>query len=81
MGSTWAYTQFATWAAVDFLVPRAVTLERETGEAYRENVGNAREQGRCRVKDGDVGGPWIGKRAGGVSRFLLPTFLCGGKEK
>ncbi|CAG9244288.1 hypothetical protein PCAR4_1450001 [Paraburkholderia caribensis] len=54
---------------------------REEGEAYRENVGNKREQVRCRVKCGDVGGPWIRIRAGGVSRFLLPTFLCGGKEK
>ena len=27
------------------------------------------------------GGPQAGTRIGGVSRFLLPTFLCGGKEK
>jgi len=30
----------------------------EVGEAYREGVGNAREQVRCRVKVGDAGGPW-----------------------
>ncbi|MEX3977316.1 hypothetical protein, partial [Paraburkholderia caribensis] len=74
-------TQFATWAAADCLAWRAVTRAYEAGEAYREGVGNAREQVRCHVKDGDVGGPWIRTRAGGVSRFLLPTFLCGGKEK
>ncbi|WP_208459398.1 hypothetical protein, partial [Paraburkholderia caribensis] len=78
---TTAYTQFATWAAVDCLARRAVTRKREAGEAYGEGVGNAGEQVRCRVKDGDVGGPWIRTMAGGVSRFLLPTFLCGGKEK
>ncbi len=76
-----AYTQFATWAAADCLVRRAVTGEYGVGEAYGESVGNAREQVHCRVKDGDVGGPWTRTWAGGVSRFLLPTFLCGGKEK
>jgi len=40
-----AYTQFATWAAVDYPVPRAATRAHEAGEAYRENVGNEREQG------------------------------------
>ncbi|SEI26572.1 hypothetical protein SAMN05192544_10732 [Paraburkholderia hospita] len=30
---------------------------------------------------GPVGVPQAGTRIGGVSRFLLPTFLCGGKEK
>jgi hypothetical protein len=30
---------------------------------------------------GPVGGPQANTRVGGVSRFLLPTFLCGGKEK
>ncbi|CAG9260864.1 hypothetical protein PCAR4_510001 [Paraburkholderia caribensis] len=53
----------------------------EVGEAFIQRVGNAGEQGHCRVKCGDVGGPWTGTWAGGVSRFLLPTFLCGGKEK
>ncbi|CAG9248062.1 hypothetical protein PCAR4_210083 [Paraburkholderia caribensis] len=53
----------------------------EAGEASIQRVSNEREQKCCRVKDGDVGGPWIRTWAGGVSRFLLPTFLCGGKEK
>ncbi|CAG9239177.1 hypothetical protein BCAR13_870030 [Paraburkholderia caribensis] len=35
-----------------------MTRAFEAGEAYREGVGNAREQVRCRVKDGDAGGPW-----------------------
>ena len=53
-----ADTQFATWAAVDCLAWRAVTRVYEAGEAYREGVGNAGEEVRYRVKDGDVGGPW-----------------------
>ena len=53
----------------------------EVGEALIRSVGNEHQPGHCRVKGGDVGGPWIKTRAGGVSRFLLPTFLCGGKEK
>ena len=81
MSSATAYTQFATWAAVDYLARRAATRVHEAGEAYRESVGNAREQLRYRVKDGAVGGSQAGRRVGGVSRFLLPTFLCGGKEK
>jgi hypothetical protein len=62
-------------------ISRAATREHEAGEAYRESVGNAREQERYHVKDGAVGGPQARRRVGGVSRFLLPTFLCGGKEK
>ncbi|BCF90279.1 hypothetical protein PPGU16_33460 [Paraburkholderia largidicola] len=50
MWSTWAYTQFATWAAVDCLAQRAVVQVREAGDAHRENVGNEREPGRRRVK-------------------------------
>ncbi|BCF91061.1 hypothetical protein PPGU16_41280 [Paraburkholderia largidicola] len=49
-GAPGAYTQFATWAAVDCLAQRAVVQVREVGEAYRENVGNGPEPGRCRVK-------------------------------
>jgi hypothetical protein len=52
-----AYTQFATWAAVEYLARRAATRVREAGEAYRESVGSAREQGRCRVKCGTGWGP------------------------
>jgi len=40
---TAAYTQFATWAAADYLARRAVMRVHEVGEAYRENVGNERE--------------------------------------
>src|SRR5690349_1839695 len=75
------YTQFATWAAADCLARRAATRVHEAGEVYRESAGNACGPERYRVKCGDVGGPWARRRAGGVSRFLLPTFLCGGKEK
>ena len=52
-----AYTQFATWAAEDYLARRAATRVHEAGEAYRESVGNAREQVRCRVKRGTGWGP------------------------
>ncbi|BCF93516.1 hypothetical protein PPGU16_65830 (plasmid) [Paraburkholderia largidicola] len=57
MWSTWAYTQFATWAAVDCLAPHAEAQAREAGEAYRENVGNEFEQVRCRVKRKTRWGP------------------------
>ncbi|CAG9263245.1 hypothetical protein PCAR4_570289 [Paraburkholderia caribensis] len=53
----------------------------EAGEAFVRSVGNEHQRGHCGVKGGDVGDPWIETRASGVSRFLLPTFLCGGKEK
>ncbi len=53
-----AYTQFATWAAANCAARRAATRAQEVGEAYRENVGNDREQVRYGVKRGDVGGPW-----------------------
>jgi hypothetical protein len=75
------YTQFATWAAEDYLAWRAATRVHEAGKAYRESIGNVREQVRYRVKDGAAGGPHARRNVGGVSRFLLPTFLCDGKEK
>ncbi|CAG9271890.1 hypothetical protein PCAR4_940027 [Paraburkholderia caribensis] len=53
----------------------------EVGEAFIQSVGNEHRPGHGRVRHRDVGGPWIRRWAGGVSRFLLPTFLCGGKEK
>jgi len=81
VGSTWAYTQFATWAAVDCLARRAVVRERDAGEAHRKSAGNGRESRGCRVKRKTLWGPQAGRNVGGVSRFLLPTFLCGGKEK
>ena len=34
-GTQGADTQFATWAAVDYLARRAVVREREAGEAHR----------------------------------------------
>ncbi|BCZ78626.1 hypothetical protein PTKU64_23010 [Paraburkholderia terrae] len=49
-GTQGAYTQFATWAAVDYLARHAETREREAGEAQRKSVGNEREQEGCRVK-------------------------------
>ena len=58
-----------------------MTSVRETGETLDKYVGNVRWLFRCRVKRRDVGGPWVITRISGVSRFLLPTFLCGGKEK
>src|SRR5690349_16290743 len=48
--STWAYTQFATWAAVDCLARHAVTREREVGEAHCKSAGNERGSRGCRVK-------------------------------
>jgi len=53
----------------------------EAGEALIRSVGNDSQSKRCRVKRGDVEGPWVTTRTGGVSGFLLPTFLCRGKEK
>ncbi|EUC18537.1 hypothetical protein PMI06_000123 [Burkholderia sp. BT03] len=35
-----AYTQFATWAAAEYLARRAATRAREAGEAYRKSAGN-----------------------------------------
>ncbi|BCF88915.1 hypothetical protein PBP221_20560 [Paraburkholderia sp. 22B1P] len=57
MWSTRADTQFATWAAVDYLARQPVTREREAGEAHGENVGNGRGLARCRVKRKNLWGP------------------------
>jgi hypothetical protein len=54
---TTTYTQFATWAAAEYLARHAVTRVREVGDAYGENVGNTRKQVRCRVKCGTGWGP------------------------
>jgi hypothetical protein len=62
-------------------LPLAALRVIEAGEALIRGVGNERELRSCHVKRGDVGGPWIRTSTDGVSRFLLPTFLCGGKEK
>jgi hypothetical protein len=55
--SATAYTQFATLAAVEYLARHAATRVHEAGDAYRERVGNAREQERCRMKCGTGWGP------------------------
>jgi hypothetical protein len=56
-------------------LPLALVRVFEVGEAFIRSVGNECKHVHCRVKDGDDGGPWTGTWAGGVSRFLLPTFL------
>jgi len=48
--STWADTQFATWAAVDYLSRHAETRGREAGEAHWKSAGNELESRSCRVK-------------------------------
>jgi hypothetical protein len=53
----------------------------EAGEALMKSAGNEEEQERCDVNHGDVESPWVCTRMGGVSGFLLPTFLCRRKEK
>ncbi|CAG9249113.1 conserved hypothetical protein [Paraburkholderia caribensis] len=57
MYGTKACTQFATWAAVDYLVARAVTRAREAGEALIQSVGNGRRSARCREKRRTSWGP------------------------
>src|SRR6266702_8460667 len=56
VGAT-AYTQFATWAAVEYLARRAVTRARAAGEASIQSVGNKHESRGCRVKRGTGWGP------------------------
>jgi len=51
------YTQFATWAAVDCLVRRAVLREREAGETHCKSAGNGRRSRGCRVKCKNLWGP------------------------
>ncbi|BDC41699.1 hypothetical protein SAMN04487926_13648 [Paraburkholderia steynii] len=57
MCSATAYTQFATWAAVDYLARHAETREREAGEAQRKSAGNEHGSRDCRVKRGTGWGP------------------------
>ena len=40
MRSATAYTQFATWAAVDYPARLGMTQEHEAGEALIQSVGN-----------------------------------------
>ncbi|BEU21988.1 hypothetical protein PBP221_21280 [Paraburkholderia sp. 22B1P] len=57
MWSTRADTQFATWAATDYLARHAVKREREAGEAHRKRAGNERGSRGCRVKRKNLWGP------------------------
>ncbi|BCF89357.1 hypothetical protein PPGU16_24240 [Paraburkholderia largidicola] len=57
MGSTWAYTQFATWAAVDCLARHAAIREHEVGEAHCKSAGNEHASRGCRVKRKNLWGP------------------------
>ncbi|BDC39806.1 hypothetical protein PTKU15_31030 [Paraburkholderia terrae] len=45
-----AYTQFATWAAVDYLALHTGLWVREAGEALVQSAGNERGSRDCRVK-------------------------------
>ncbi|MEM5354466.1 hypothetical protein, partial [Paraburkholderia caribensis] len=58
-----ADTQFATWAAVDYLARRAEKQVREAGEAHRKSAGNERGSCDCRVKRKNLRGP-SGKNMG-----------------
>ncbi|BFG75316.1 hypothetical protein PTKU46_33490 [Paraburkholderia terrae] len=51
------YTQFATWAAVEYLARRAVTRAREAGEAHRKSAGNEYGSLDCRGKRKTRWGP------------------------
>jgi len=75
------YTQFATWAAHTIRCRWLMYGYSKRVRHLFEALATGTNHGHWRVKRGDVGGPWIRTRVGGVSRFLLPTFLCGGKEK
>jgi hypothetical protein len=52
-----AYTQFATWAAVEYLARCVATRTREAGEASIQSVGNKQESRGCRVKRKTLRGP------------------------
>ncbi|BFG76967.1 hypothetical protein PTKU46_50000 [Paraburkholderia terrae] len=57
MCGTTAYTQFATWAAVEYLAQRATARVHEAGEAHRKSVGNEHGPRDCRVKRKTLWGP------------------------
>ncbi|BCF98955.1 hypothetical protein PPGU19_035240 [Paraburkholderia sp. PGU19] len=52
-----AYTQFATWAAVEYPARRAAARAREAGEARRKSAGNQHGSRDCRVKRKTGWGP------------------------
>src|SRR5690349_6460659 len=75
------YTQFATWAAyaIRWRLPTYGCLKwvrRRFGA-----LATGTDQGTGVRSVGTLGARGQTSRIGGVSRFLLPTFLCGGKEK
>ncbi|BDC38692.1 hypothetical protein PTKU15_19890 [Paraburkholderia terrae] len=57
MCSATAYTQFATWAAVEYLARHGEARVREAGEAQRKSAGNERGSRGCRVKRKNLWGP------------------------
>ncbi|BCZ78306.1 hypothetical protein PTKU64_19810 [Paraburkholderia terrae] len=57
MCGTTADTQFATWAAVDYLARYAATRMREAGDEHRKSAGNKRGSRDCRVKRKTLWGP------------------------
>ncbi|BFG76926.1 hypothetical protein PTKU46_49590 [Paraburkholderia terrae] len=57
MCSATAYTQFATWAAVDYLARHDAAWVCEAGEAQRKSAGNERGSRGRRVKRKNFWGP------------------------
>ncbi len=53
----------------------------EAGEALIRGVGNGHQSGHCRMKRGDVGGPWVNVKNWRCEPLSFAYFLCGGKEK
>ncbi|BCZ77980.1 hypothetical protein PTKU64_16550 [Paraburkholderia terrae] len=51
------YTQFATWAAVEYLGRHGAARVREAGEAHCKSVGNEDGSRDCRVKRKTLWGP------------------------
>ena len=62
-------------------LPLAAVEVIGVGEAVDQGVGNGDRLAPGRAKDWDVVPPGRMSRIGGVSGFLLPTFLCRCKEK
>jgi hypothetical protein len=52
-----AYTQFATWAAADYLARQTVMQVREVGETHSKSAGNEHQSRDCRVKRKTLWGP------------------------
>src|SRR5690349_21507162 len=75
------YTQFATWAAhtIRCRWPGYGQLKRVRRSF--EALATRTDLGTAVRSVGTLGARGQMSKAGGVSRFLLPTFLCGGKEK